>query len=85
MSRLAPIAHPETGQMLQPVVVGKSRPFARALLTEWGRLDGTDRRHQLGWKSFNVPLDVYERIEGAARARVENWERADLAQAGRAR
>jgi hypothetical protein len=69
--RLAPIAHPETGEMLQPVARGA---FADACLIKWFELDGTDKRFLKG-SGISVPVEIYRQIEGPARNLVEHWAR----------
>lgn len=67
--RLAPIAHPETGEILQPVAKGA---FADALIIKWRELDGTDKSQFKGC-GINVPVAIYRQIEGPARQLVEKW------------
>lgn len=67
---LAPFIDGLTRTIWQPVKVANSRPFAEALLTEWSLDVGEDKSHLIAGKFFNVPLDVYRRIEGQARQRL---------------
>lgn len=70
--RLAPIADPKSGNMLQPVAAGA---FADACLIKWHELDGTDKRYLKG-SGINVPVEIYRQIEGPARQLVEHWARS---------
>ena len=48
----------EDGKQYQSVNVGRSRPFARACLDAWKRLDGKDRSHMMGFGSIWVPVEL---------------------------
>lgn len=58
------------GVIYVSIVVGKSRPFAAAVLKGWSGLDGIDRTHMLRFKSFAVPASIFDEVAGAARAAV---------------
>ena len=49
----------------QSVNIGRSRPFARACIEQWKKLDGKDRSHLLGQNAMWVPVAVIETVEGA--------------------
>lgn len=75
--RLAPITDPVTGVVFQPVLAGA---FANAVLIEWQKLDGVDRRGWRSRKAINVPLAIYEQVQAPARALADDWaQRARLA------
>lgn len=73
-TRLLPVTDPVTGATFQPVRAGA---FMNAVLIEWQRIDGVDRGDWRRRKAINVPLEIYCRLEGAARERVEAWVRRE--------
>lgn len=68
-ARPEPFLGPD-GVLYQPVRVAQSPSFALALLGEWRALDGVNRGYLYRGAAFNVPVPIYERIEGPARARL---------------
>lgn len=58
------------GVPMVSVVVGKSVPFARALVYEWSLRDGIDREHMLRWKAISLPASVYDAILDRVRLRL---------------
>lgn len=70
MPRLAPVAHRETGEVMQPVRVAASPLFARHLLDVWSERTGVDQRHRAGWEAFDVPIELYRAMLPEVRARM---------------
>lgn len=86
LARLEPIADAE-GNRFQPVRVrvrradrtlGPVLPFAEALLREWTKLDGADRRFLLRQAAVNVPMEIYQVIAPLARAQLTPAEAAEV-------
>lgn len=58
------------GVPMVSVVVGKSVPFARALVYEWSLLDRVERSHMLRWKAISLPAATYDAILDRVRLRL---------------
>jgi hypothetical protein len=66
------------GREYVSIVVGRSRPFAAAVIRAWGRVDGADHWPVLAYKAFSVPAEIFDGpIVSQARAEVEASEAAD--------
>lgn len=82
-----PVIADENGNRFQPVrirarrydkTLGRVLPFGEALLREWEKLDGVDRRLLLRRAAVNVPLETYQQLAPLARAALTPAQAAEV-------
>lgn len=82
-----PVVTDEHGNRFQPVrmrarlfngTLGRVLPFGEALLREWEKLDGVDRRFLLRQGAMNVPFETYQQLAPLARAALTPAEAAEV-------